>query len=366
MNKITIYAMAAMMSFAVPMFAKEQPTVKVVEVGQDADAANGGVVFALPTTMLRIKVEAEVTICKVGPFYKYSNKYLNLSNVIMEDSKTWKLLSASVTSYGKASDKNTERFKMVSTAIASPSVSTTPDGVLIGVNVDEEEAMPEMQSSMPVIPELTFDDVQLDRSILTKTSTAAMAEETALSIYNLRDKRLSLLGGEEPVVLHDAGSYSAVLAEIDRLEKDLLSMFAGKKLTQRVVMYYDIMPDCYGATSQVLLRFSEKDGFLDAMDLNGKPVYVDMAFSKPTPVNTYSAQSKERRAKPVDGLRYVQPATVNVKIIDRNKLIGEGNVLCSQGGQVLTLSSALLTEKGVSVKLSPVTGALEYIKYNDK
>lgn len=364
MKKIAICTLMAMIATTATLQAKEKSEVRVIEVGQDVDAANEGVIFALPTTMLRVRVEAEVEMCKVGPYYRYSNKYLNLTDVITEDKTTWRLISATISSYGKSGDQNTQKYKMIAMNAVCPSVCTTSDGVIMGVNVEAQQPINETISQELELPILTFDNVQLDRTILTKTSTATMAEEVALSIYDLRDKRLSLLGGEEPVVLQDAGSYEKVLSEIDRLEKDLVSMFAGKRVKVRVVKYYDIMPDCYGASSQVLLRFSDKDGFLDAMDLNGKPVYVDMSFTKPAQVNALSAQSKERRAKPLYGLRYIQPATVNVKVIDRNKLIGESNVLCSQGGQILTLPADVLLQSNVSIKLSPVTGALEYIKYN--
>lgn len=365
MKRIVFYTLLSLVMVVAPAEAKEKSEIRVVEVSQDADAANEGVVYSLPTTMLRIKVEAEVTLCKVGPFYRYSNSYLNLSDVVTEDSKTWKLLSATITSYGKASEQESQKYKIVAMNAVCPSVQTTSDGVLLGINTKCESVELCDEETDVELPELTFDDVQLDRSILTKTSTAAMAQETALSIYDLRDKRLSLLGGEDATVLHDAGSYEKVFAEIERLERDYISMFAGKKKTIKVVKYYDVVPDCYGATSQVLLRFSEKEGFLDAMDLNGKPVYVDMTFTKPTQVSSYSAQSKERRSKPIYGLRYIRPAMVNVKVVDRNKQIGEGNVLCSQGGQLLSLPAKVLTEKGVSVKFDSTNGALEYIKYNE-
>lgn len=364
MKKISICMMMTTMFFVTSLYAKEKPEVKVVEVAQDADAANDGVVFSLPTTMIRVRVEAEVEISKVGPFYRYSNKYLNLTDVVTEDNISWRLVSASITAYGKALDQNAKKYKMTSSYTECPSISTTSDGVIMGINVDCQQFENEEADSHFELPKVSFDDVQLDRSILTKTSTAAMAEETALSIYTLRDKRLSLLGGEEPVVLNDAGSYDRIFNEIDRLEKDLISMFAGKKVKARVVKYYDVMPDNYGVASQVLLRFSEKDGFLDPMDLNGKPVYIDMSFAKQVPVNSYPPMSKERRAKALTGLRYIQPTTVNVKIIDRNKLICEEDVLCAQGGQIMTLPADLLTDKTVSIKFNTSNGSLEYIKYN--
>ena len=41
-----------------------------------------GLVYSLPVTHVRIMVEAEKTVSKAGPFYKYAKKYLGIDNVV--------------------------------------------------------------------------------------------------------------------------------------------------------------------------------------------------------------------------------------------------------------------------------------------
>lgn len=358
MKNIAIMAMAAMLSMGIAE-AKDNGTVTVTPASQDADAANGGVIYSLPKTMLRIRVEAEVTMKKVGPYYKYSNKYLNLTDVVTEDSKKWKLSKVTIETYGKANES--QMYKISGSGM--PAVLLNSNGILAGINAEKAEqrvkhrrANVEEDNSNNELPVLSFDDVRLDRSVLTKTSTAAMAEEAALTIYKLREKRMSLLGGEEATILNDEGSYNKVFEELDKMERQFVSLFAGKVEKVKVVKYYDVEPGATSMNSIVLFRFSETDGFMDAMDITGKPVYVDMEFGG-AKVNSYDENSKLRKQNPLSGLRYVIPGTVKVKIIDRNILLTEKEIECAQSGRVATLPIEMLMG-GYSIKLNTVSGAL--------
>jgi len=359
MKKIVTILLAAI---ATTLSAKDKETINITPVTQDADAANGGVIYSLPKTMLRIKVDAEVTIRKAGPYYRYSNKFLNLNNVITEDSKTWEIKKVSIESFGVA-DKN-RTYKISGTNI--PALKFNSLGVVEGINITSQRAKKHIkqQQSDTELPELNFDNVRLGRNVLTKTSTAAMAEEAALSIYRLRDKRISLLGGEEATILNDEGSYNKVFSEIDSMEKEYLSLFVGKELKVTVTKYYEIEPGATSLTNTVLFRFSETDGFMDAMDIIGKPVYIDIDYSNAYKINAYSDDSKQRKQNPITGFRYILPGTINVKIIDRNILLTETNIQCSQNGKEATLPLEIINNK-YSIKFNPTNGALIEIKENN-
>ncbi|MBP5366034.1 MAG: DUF4831 family protein [Bacteroidales bacterium] len=363
MNKLSCIAILALLSF-LPATAKDKADIKVIPAAEDFDAINNGIIYSLPQTIIRVRIEAELTIQKAGPFYKYSNRYLNLNNVIIEDSKKWSIKSASIETYGKADMK--KRFKVVATNSTLPAIVLSTDNTIVGVNARERVKRECDETVFDKDEELTFDDVRLDKSILTKTSSAAMAEETAVMIYKLREKRMMLLGGDEATILHDEGSYKQVLAQIEKQENDLVSLFAGREKKIKVVKYFDITPESASSNGNVLLRFSEKDGFLDVMDLSGKPVYVDIAFNEPPRINEYGAQSKQRKAAPLYGLRYIIPGSINVKIIDRNILLTEKNILCTQNGQVATLPADMLADKDVSILFDNATGAIKQIKYNNE
>lgn len=354
MVKRTLFiALAAMTTIC--SFAKDNnKSVRVVSVSQDVDAANAGVIYALPKTIIRVRVDAELTIEKVGPYYKYSNKYLNISDVVTQDSKSWKIVSASVET-SHAIDY-TKRYKIFSdNGSLLPNVNLSADGVLTGINNDTQKNCCAQGQEQVIIPNVDFYDVPLDQQVLTKTSTAAMAEQVAQSIYNIRAKRLAILGGEESTLLPDAGSYDKVLAELDRLEKQHVELFVGKRVVVKVTKYFDLEPS---TDAEVIARFTEKDGFLSAMDLTGKPIYVEFATDNASRVNAYPEGSKQRKSAPLFGLRYCIPAVTLVKVLDRNNVLTEAKVLTSQGGQVATLPVSYLNNDDIQIQFDINTGAL--------
>lgn len=361
--KSTLAALA-LMALAAGAGASAQTknaAITVSAVGTDADEANGGFVYALPQTVIRFRVEAEVTQRKVGPFYRYSKKYLNIDNVITDDETQWQLKSVSIGTRGTA-DRN-RRFRVAVTGgAAMPVFGLTADGVLASVGSVPMPAGRHLDAapadaSEPDLAELDFDDVPLDNSVLTKTSTAAMAEETAFAIYRIRQQRMSLLNGEAQSHLPDAESYATVLGRLDEVERQYVSLFAGKEVRQTVVRYFELVPDRFTPASTVLFRFSTQKGFLDVMDLNGTPVYADVTIHNDQRLSELPAMSKQRKQSPLTGLRYVLPGRVTVKVIDRNIPMAEATVDCAQTGQVATLSPAM-TAPGLVLRFDTTTGAM--------
>ncbi|MCF0191790.1 MAG: DUF4831 family protein [Marinilabiliaceae bacterium] len=365
-RRILVFIFFVLAYFPFEAFAKDDQTIVVTPVSQDADAANGGIIYALPKTVFRVRIDAQLTIEKAGPFYKYSNKYLNLTDVITQDSKSWKIVSASVEAISVPDFSNRYKISATPTAIF-PSVILNRDGILCGINTSKSLKEVGPLSDVKVTDSyLSFDDIQLDQSVLTKTSTAAMAEQAAQAIYRLREKRLAILGGEESTILSDAGSYDRVLSELDRIEKEHVSLFIGKKQVFTETRYFEVVPDPQGEMSMVVVRFSEKEGFVDAMNLAGKPIYMDWSFNTDSHVNQYPEGSKQRKNAPVIGLRYIIPAQVDVKILDRNILIAEKTLYCTQGGQVASLPASILSQPNVKIEFDPITGSLLSIKSGSK
>ncbi len=336
--------------------AKGDGSVTVSPVASDADAANGGVVYALPRTVLRVKLTARAVVQTAGPFYQYSTRLLNLTDVVTQNEVKWSLVSADVETVGVADYER--RFKVTARGGAPmPSLSLSADGVLLAANARAEAATEQAEPADQVeVRFADFSGVPLSQSVLSRTSKAAMAEDAAQSIYALRSARVSLISGDRETSLPDAGSLQTALRRIDDLERQHVELFAGRRDTLTVVRYVDIVPDYDGANSQIPLRFSETAGFVDAMDLTGKPVYVDLEFSDVAHVSELPADSKQRKSEPLTGLRYCLPGCLSVRVLDRNVLLCQKSVLCSQNGQLATLPADILTSRLVS--LDPATGAL--------
>jgi len=336
----------------------------VKEVSKVSNATVNSLIYSLPVTVVRVEIEAEKTVSKVGPFYRYSQKYLNISDVVLENKEEWKLKGVKLYTVGEPDNNN--RFLVTSSGpnIAS-FLNLTQEGILTGVNLNEP---PEYRSSLkcnvekktPGIDDVSFDAVPLLEKQLTKTSTAAMAEETANLIYKVRKRRFKILASDYEVLPPDGKSYEVTVKELNKYEKQLVELFTGKKETFTVTKTFDFIPDSMSVDNAVLCRFSSSKGLLDPMDLSGTPVYIQLSIDKQKslPSGYVATDSKEPLRQ---GLFYRIPVKASVKIIDRNILMLQKDVLLGQYGQLVSLPVELLQKDNVRIELDPATGALKNI-----
>lgn len=337
--------------------AKDKGGLTVTPVSQDADAANGGVVYALPKTVLRVKLTARAIVETAGPFYQYSTRLLNLTDVVTRNSVRWTIVAADVAAVGVPD--YSLRFKVTAAdGAAMPSFTLSPEGVLLALNADAAPAACEqaVADGAAEIRYADFSSVPLSQSTLSRTSKAAMAEDAAQSIYALRASRLGLMSGDKEASLPDVGSLREAMGRIDDMERQLVELFAGRRDTVVVTKVVNVIPDFDGENSVIPLRFSETEGFVDALDLAGKPVYVDFEFSDANKLNSLPEDSKARKARPLGGLRYIVPSCLTVRVLDRNILLIQKSMLCAQGGQVAELPAAMTSTH--AIQLDPATGAL--------
>lgn len=354
-----VLALALMTLCASATQAKDDGSVSVTPVSQDADAANGGVVYALPQTVLRVKLTAQAVVETAGPFYQYSTRLLNLTDVVTQNATRWTLIAADVETAG--APDYTKRFKVSASGAAQmPALTLTPEGVLVAVNSAQcQMPAPRPEAETREVKYADFSSAPLSQSTLSRTSKAAMAEDAAQTIYALRASRLALISGDKEASLPDEGSLREALRRIDGMERQMVELFAGRRDTVVVTRYVDVVPDYNGSNSVIPVRFSETDGFVDAMDLTGKPVYVDLEFSDANRLNSQPEGSKARKERPLTGLRYCVPGCLSVRVLDRNILLCQKSVLCSQNGQVAELPAQMMATRAIT--LDPATGALRSV-----
>lgn len=344
-------------------------------VGSEEPNAHG-LYYYLPTTSLQIEITAEKRIRKAGPFYRFSQRYLNITDVKTEDSEEWSLVDAKVRTVGQP-DKS-RLFKVNTVGFPSMAALTlSKEGVLLGLNLpphrqfsrDAEHPFgfePSMGWGHPrgdgkatkealTLAEVNFNDVPMSEEQLIKSSTTAMAEEVAKEIYRLREIRTEIISGE----LQVSGDVKVLLEEMDRLEKAYLSLFVGKEIRERVTRVIDYYPGPERSINTVLIRFSDKKGFLDKMDVSGTPVYLEVEVLDGN--NTDYVALETPKSENTRGLTYINPAKARVRVIDRTVQMLSEEVFLAQYGQLLRLPADLIDGPGVGVELDPATGALRRI-----
>lgn len=337
-------------------------TGSVAPVGSKIPTEHG-LWYYLPETVVRVEIIAEKRVEKAGPFFRFAQRFLNITDVITENREGWHIVGARVTTVGQP-DKN--RMYRISTT-GTPSlaaVSLNAQGVLQGINLDyvaKESSHADSPKSVITLADVNFNDAPLTEEQLIRSSTTAMAEEVAKEIYRLREMRTNILKGDVDLLPPDKGSYEIVLEEIARQEAAYLALFKGRIETQRVSAYYDFVPDAVNPLNTVLLRFSSQSGFLDKMDVSGTPVYIEVEVDEKQ-IRDFVAAENGKTAN-TRGLVYRMPVPAEVRVIDRTLLLVSEHVLLGQFGQTLRLPADLLDNQGVKVELDQATGALKKISF---
>ncbi len=364
MKNITfvITILSALLLFACAS-KKEMVNIAEVKHSNEKTPSYHGLWYYLPKTIVEIEVEAQKTIHKAGPFYRYSQRFLNLSDVISENKDEWSIVGATVSTsgipdYEKLISISTEGNPIIS------AIQLTEDGVLHSINyknLDYSESINEESRSESVITidNVNFDEVPFTEEQLIKTSNAAMAEEVAKEIYRLRALRKDILVGDVDNLPPDGVAYEKALAEIKRQEQAYLELFIGKKEVQRVKRKFQYVPGKEPYVNEVLFRFSDAKGFLDKKDVSGTPVYVEFEVvlgSKSSLIDSENVKLIKNR-----GLIYCFPAVANVKIVDRTLLLSEKNINVAQFGKLLRMPGDILEKSNSGVIMDISTGAIKKV-----
>ena len=159
---------------------------------------NGNVVVAEANTTLAVDVTVETEQFVAGPYAKHAQRLLG-TNAPLVDKLVHSIVKSDV-------------------AVAEGSSYLASEGVANGENMGAAK--------------VEFPKVLPDRMSKTNLSLEQAAERAAEQIYALRTARLELITAELGDGVYGAGLESA-LREIDRLEKEYMELFFGK----RVVTY---------------------------------------------------------------------------------------------------------------------------------
>lgn len=353
-------AVASLMTISCSTARQAAVKVSVTPTSSMSNATENVVVYHLPQTVLRVEVEMDKVIRKAGPYFRYTERLLNISNVILEDSESWRIRSIKVVPVGRADDNQAYAIAMDGPGVAQ-NVTLNNQGVLCGINLSTP-CMDVPAASYVYTPEIqktdvTFDAVPRLEKLLKQTSTAAMAEEAANYIYKIRKRRSKIFSANFPILPPDGLSLELTKAELDTLETQFMELFTGKETVQTIKRVIEHIPTRTNPENTVLFRFSTNAGMVDPMDLSGAPVYLEVKH-KAIPELPHAEAKKETKS---NGLYHIKPGKATVRIVDRSTLMLEEEMDIAQFGQVMSMPAAVLEQPNVSIELSPVTGALKRV-----
>jgi hypothetical protein len=323
---------------------------------------NFGITYSLPKTMLIINAEVTKLTYKAGPYAKYAEKYLGVKNVAMEDRTQYRLGKLSIVNKGVPDTDNTYIVEFKAGTVA-PFAYLTDDGMLCSINAEYTPPVEPSTSARDNAPKQdgTADDKApaFTEELLMAGSEARQAEVAARQIYRIRESRMNILTGEADNLPPDGEAMKLVIQQLERQEKALVCLFAGT--TAEETSWFDVALTPYESLEkEVLFRFSERLGIVDADDLSGAPVYINLKAQSSTAPLSETPAKEEKLPK---GLAYNIPGKATAEIYLNRKLLMKEEVLVTQFGRREYLAPQIFEDKKAPVKIYfyPETGAIKQI-----
>ena len=337
-----------------------QNTVKMSAVKSN----DYGVAYTLPKTSLVITVEYTKKTRRIGEFYQYAERYLSISNPIVENATSYTLDNISLETKG-IPDKDKSYLVEFRSNTTAPFVTLTKDGLICAIN-DDYTFSKEEAGKVEVLPTPSLPDPRsfLSEEILRAGSTAKQAELIAKQIYRLRESRNNILTGDADNMPPDGNAYKLVMSQLEEQEKALSAMFTGTEVVEKGTKDFTIVPDEKDIQNKIIFRFSSKLGIVDANDLSGQPVTLSLKNKDPKEVQVLTPkEEKDMEKKFSAGIVYNIPnkATVQISYNGRNYVQKECDVVQYGVQDVLVPKMFDNNKLPIKVIFYPDMGAIKQI-----
>jgi len=321
-----------------------------------------GAVYFLPMTALQISVKIEKTTYQPGDFARYAQRYLRLSDVSLEPSVSYRVLSMEQAPYAVADTTKAYAIRFNARTVAA-NVALAEDGRLLAINAEPKEEVQLPSAFVPAIKPATVNPRQfMSEEILAAGSTTKMAELTAREIYDLRENRNLLIKGQADFMPQDGAQMKLMLNQLDEQDKALTSLFQGtleRDTTEHVITIIPAAP----VDHQVLFRLSQVTGLVDADDLSGIPYYIKIEDLQTVPPVDEAAAVKVKKKQYEAGVYVNVPGRMRVSVYQGIDLLQAVEHPAPQFGNVELLSGELFNKRYTThLWLHPLTGAVERLE----
>ena len=323
-------------------------------------ATGYGVTYVLPKTTFVITLEITKTTCKAGPYFRYADLLLGIKDAVMEDDVFYELGKVSLTNKGVPDVENTYIVEFKSGTVA-PYVYLTQDGLLCSINT-EYVPIEIVRRNESVVT--SFDDLNVATAYteeLVKAGTIGrQAEVAARQIFHIRERKMDILTGDADNLPPDGEAMKITIQGLEEQENKLTRLFAGGSTKETFYHEITLTPQD-DMNDEILFRFSRKQGFLDADDLGGEPVYINLRVTERAPI--LSPKDAEKKEKAMKGVIYNLPGKAAVEIKTAQNTLYKGETQVVQFGTRESLAPVIFEDKRNPVKVTfyPETGAIKQI-----
>jgi len=325
-------------------------------------AGDYAVVYTLPRTAVDIVIETEYTERQPGEFSNYARRYLNLTDVVRRPSHTATVKS--ITFVPVALPDTAARFSMQFKGQGMTYVMLDDNNAPRAINTEDVATVktvtrPEARPAQPTPLETEAAGQAVTREMSQSASVSKRAELAAQRIFELREYRNDLISGQADNTPPDGRSLELALNNISAQEAALSAMFAGTAKTWTDVDVVRFEPDTTEVTRRVIARLSPTDGIVDADDLTGVPIYLNMRIDLmgQPPVD----DKGQPMAMPKGGVAYRVPGQATLSVEYDGKEQGSATIDVAQLGIIFAVDPKVFTNKKAPGFLifDPITGAID-------
>ncbi|MCK9640204.1 MAG: DUF4831 family protein [Prolixibacteraceae bacterium] len=362
----TFLLVAALVASNLSLSAKDDKKKPANELAAFA----GGVVYSLPRTGIHIDVEVVQERLIHGPYYAYAQKYLGINNATQNDEENWTIISIGMETYGEP-DPNAV-YK--ATGSIATLLSLTDDGVLLGINSEVKQSERKLVTNVfplrQAVPDNIWSDVSM-HSFLSEKDTSKRAgsnfksfeekaAEAAYDILKLRKRKALTLAAKYDKLPPDGEAYKVMVAELDRIIDNYLSLFIGKTITERYKHSFNVVPDGKSNKGLVAFRFSSNAGVLPESNVSGKPIMLEIEPGAELKQKIDATGAGEGTTK---GIYYRIPVLAQVRLLNGSDVLAQAKIAIAQYGTIAALPDGLLNGE-YSIQYHPATGAVSKIGTN--
>jgi hypothetical protein len=351
---------------------KIAPTT-ISSIDQNTNLSSKGLIYTLPTTSVKVKVESEYYIFTPGPFARYAQKYLGITGLPITTEKYWAITSVKVYPYNHSDIQSmfvvepNEEFPVnflhltsegLVIPIGSSILETSPQTVNPKLNISKDLGFVDLSATPFIAAEQTthysrvmkdtsYVKVPVHKSLVVEKSLEDKAKEAADFIFSLRKRRFDLLWGDADFVATGTAA-EAVLKEIYRLEAEYVSLFTGKEQRSQATHWFDYSPDSQNKeVSSILFRFSAARGVLSSSDLSGSPVLITIKpEGKWQGLDLLENLNTDEKGTPrTDAIYYKLAVPVSVRIHDSQTELYAQILPFYQFGPLLRMPARFVNEK---------------------
>jgi len=364
----------------------------VVKVGErEKVKKEEGIYYMLPKTVISIDFTIHKTDKLRGPYSNFAKKYLGLSTVIYENATSYQIADITITAHNEADPtqsyfivfpKNKNKHNNILLQFSEDYIIQSINQV-IDNDSEEELAVVEnitttnnqahtfkhfannnlFEKVDTIIEMVNMDTMMIEkrtykRSVIEKT-LEQRAKDAADYIMKLREGKYNLMTGYQEIN-YSIETIDYMYNELDKLEKEYLTLFSGKEAVNELHYKYEITPSKEDTSyTYPLFKFSEKYGIMDADAYGGQIISIRI-FDTEILSNIDTDIKAHPKAKKT-GIFYRLPSKVKVEILSNQLSLAEREVNISQFGIV----NSLPCNKSAVVFYNK-NGSIEKIEVNNK